>query len=108
LLQAGANLVAALKYEVHQDRAGEWRWRLIASNSKKIADSGEGYKKKSDCLNAINLVKLSLGAPVVELAQLRPYRWASEVQSGARRDDTQREARAGRARAVQLGTRRER
>jgi uncharacterized protein YegP (UPF0339 family) len=57
-----------MKFEVYKDRAGEWRWRLIASNGRKIADSGEGYEKKYDCISALNLVKSCATAPVVELA----------------------------------------
>jgi uncharacterized protein YegP (UPF0339 family) len=56
-----------MKFEVYKDRAGEWRWRLIASNGRKIADSGEGYEKKYDCISALNLVKSCATAPVVEL-----------------------------------------
>ena len=29
--------------EIFQDKAGEWRWRLIAGNGEIIATSGEGY-----------------------------------------------------------------
>jgi len=49
--------MAEPQFEVYQDKKGEWRWRLKASNSKIIADSGEGYKEKSDCLHGIDLVK---------------------------------------------------
>ena len=45
------------EFEVYQDKAGEWRWRFRASNNKIIADSGEGYVNKQDCLNGINLIK---------------------------------------------------
>jgi len=45
------------QFEVYTDKAGEWRWRFRASNSKIIADSSEGYKEKSDCLHGIDLVK---------------------------------------------------
>jgi uncharacterized protein YegP (UPF0339 family) len=55
-------------YWVYSDRAGEWRWYLVAANGRKIADSGEGYKNKSDCLSAINLVKGSNNAPVYDKA----------------------------------------
>jgi len=51
-------------YEVYRDSAGQWRWRLYAANYKIIADSGEGYYNKEDCLNAIQLVKNSAAAPV--------------------------------------------
>jgi uncharacterized protein YegP (UPF0339 family) len=53
-------------YYVYKDRANQWRWTLYASNHKKIADSGEGYVNKADCLHAIALVKGSASAPVRE------------------------------------------
>lgn len=37
--------------------AGEWRWTLYSDNHKKIADSGESYINKQDCIKGINLVK---------------------------------------------------
>ena len=51
-------------YLVFKDSAGEWRWHLRASNDRIIADSGEGYRNKQDCLHGIELVKASQGAPV--------------------------------------------
>jgi uncharacterized protein len=53
-------------YVMYKDSAGLWRWRLFAANRKIIADSGEGYYNKSDCLDGINLVKGSASAPVQE------------------------------------------
>lgn len=53
-------------YYVFQDSSGEWRWHLRAANNRIIADSGEGYRNKPDCLHAITLVKDSKGAPVKE------------------------------------------
>jgi uncharacterized protein YegP (UPF0339 family) len=35
---------------------GQYRWRLRAANSRIIADSGESYWNKQDCLSAISLV----------------------------------------------------
>lgn len=51
-------------YYLYKDIIGYWRWTLYAANSKKIADSGEGYFNKSDAEHGINLVKSSLAAPV--------------------------------------------
>jgi uncharacterized protein YegP (UPF0339 family) len=48
----------------YKDKAGEWRWYLRAVNGKRLADSGEGYKNKKDCLDAIDLVKGSKDAKV--------------------------------------------
>jgi uncharacterized protein YegP (UPF0339 family) len=46
------------------DSALQWRWFLVASNGKKVADSGEGYKHESDCDHGIELVKSAWLAPV--------------------------------------------
>jgi uncharacterized protein YegP (UPF0339 family) len=53
-------------YWVYQDAAGEWRWRLESANKRVIADSGEGYRHRQDCLHAVELVKDSKDAPVKE------------------------------------------
>ena len=58
-----------MTYHIYKDRASEWRWRLKASNGKIIADSGEGYRNRQDCLAGIQLVKESAQAPILE-AQL--------------------------------------
>ena len=56
------------KFEVYRDKAGEFRWRLRADNNEPIADSGEGYKAKSDCEHGVELVKkLAPGAEVADL-----------------------------------------
>jgi uncharacterized protein YegP (UPF0339 family) len=55
-----------LTYWLYQDPMGQWRWTLESSNGKKIANSGEGYHNKADCLHAIQLVKSSQNAPVRE------------------------------------------
>ncbi len=43
------------KYEVYQDKAGEFRFRLKAKNGQNIGKS-EGYKAKASCLNGIESV----------------------------------------------------
>ena len=53
-------------YSIFQDASKEWRWQLSAANHRIIADSGEGYHNKQDCLHAISLVKDSKDAPVKE------------------------------------------
>jgi len=44
------------KFEVYQDKAGEFRFRLKAKNGEVIATS-EGYKAKASCLNGVESVK---------------------------------------------------
>ena len=56
-----------MNFHVYKDNAGEWRWHLKSANGQIIADSGEGYVNKQDCLNGINLVKESISSPVDEI-----------------------------------------
>ena len=44
------------RFEVYKDKAWDWRWRLRSSNGRIIADSGQGYSRKEDCLHGIKLV----------------------------------------------------
>lgn len=44
------------KFELYQDKAGEFRFRLKARNGEVIAVS-EGYKAKASCLNGIESVR---------------------------------------------------
>lgn len=44
------------KFEIYFDKAGLYRYRLIASNGESIAMSEEGYKTKSGCMNGIKSV----------------------------------------------------
>ena len=54
------------KFEVYTDKAGEFRFRLKASNGQIIAVS-EGYKAMASCMNGIESVKKNaVDAPVVE------------------------------------------
>ncbi|MDG5819413.1 amphi-Trp domain-containing protein [Natronococcus sp. A-GB7] len=40
------------RFEVYEDRAEEWRWRLVHWNGNVIADSGEGYASRSNAERA--------------------------------------------------------
>lgn len=40
------------KLHIYQDARGEFRWRMVASNGKTVADSGEGYKRRSGAVKA--------------------------------------------------------
>lgn len=46
----------AAKFEVYQDKAGKFRFRLKAPNGQVIA-TGEAYESKDGCLNGIESVK---------------------------------------------------
>ena len=54
------------KFEVYEDKGGEFRFRLKATNGQVIAVS-EGYKAKASCLNGIESVqKNAPDADIVE------------------------------------------
>ena len=55
------------KYEIYQDKAGEYRFRLKARNGEIIA-VGESYKKKTSCLNGIDSIKRN--APDAEIVKI--------------------------------------
>jgi uncharacterized protein len=44
------------KFEVYKDKAGEFRFRLNASNGQTILAS-EGYKTRASCMNGVESVK---------------------------------------------------
>lgn len=44
------------KFEVYLDKAGEFRYRLIATNGESIAMSEEGYKTKAGCIKGMQSV----------------------------------------------------
>ena len=54
------------KFELYKDRAGEFRFRLKASNGQEIAAS-EGYTTKAACLNGVESVRKN--APGAAVAQ---------------------------------------
>ena len=50
-----------MRFEIYKSRttllSQVWRWRLVSSNERTIADSAEGNASKSDCQHGIDLVK---------------------------------------------------
>ena len=54
------------KFEMYEDKAGEFRFRLKARNGEIIATS-EGYKTKANCENGIDSVKKN--APEAEVEE---------------------------------------
>ena len=47
-----------LKFEVYQDSAKEYRWRLVSGEDKDrhvLATGGQGYKAKADCLHGVKV-----------------------------------------------------
>jgi len=63
LIKDGAD---KLTFEVFEDSAKEYRWRLKAGNGEILATAGEGYKNKTDAEKGKDLLKGAKDAEVVE------------------------------------------
>lgn len=53
------------KFEIYNDKAGLFRYRLIATNGESIAMSEDGYKSKASCKNGI--ISVAKNAPDAEI-----------------------------------------
>jgi len=64
------------KFEIYEDKAGEFRFRLKAGNGEIIL-TGEGYKAKDGVLNGIESIRKNAGDParyeVKEAKNGNPY-----------------------------------
>lgn len=60
----GYETVKHPKFEMYKDKAGEYRFRLKATNGEIIA-TGEGYKAKASCVKGIESIKKN--APEAEI-----------------------------------------
>ena len=56
----------AATFELYEDKAGEFRWRLRHENGQIIADSGEGYTTKANAKNGIQSVKENAPIALIE------------------------------------------
>lgn len=54
------------KFEIYQDAAGEYRWRLVAPNGKITADSGEAYVSLSNARRAAENVRTRIGSASID------------------------------------------
>ncbi len=79
-------------FDIYEDTAGEYRWRLTATNNDIIADSGEGYATRSNAVAAVDRIRQT--APeadridfghahyVVYADQANQYRWRLVAGNG--------------------------
>ncbi|CUX34517.1 MULTISPECIES: YegP family protein [Agrobacterium] len=58
------------KFEIYQDKAGEYRFRFKASNGETMFSS-EGYQQKASAIHAIESIKRNApGADTVDLTAM--------------------------------------
>ncbi|QLG50895.1 amphi-Trp domain-containing protein [Natrinema halophilum] len=53
------------RFEVYEDNADEWRWRLVHWNGNILADSGEGYVSRSNAERAVRGVMRSASTATI-------------------------------------------
>jgi uncharacterized protein YegP (UPF0339 family) len=53
------------EFNIYKGDDGDWWWRLVAANNEKIADSGEGYTRRTSCVDAVKRVKRDAGSALV-------------------------------------------
>ena len=41
------------RIEVYKDLLNKWRWRYISKNGRIMADSGQGYTRRYECLKSL-------------------------------------------------------
>lgn len=70
------------RFEVYQDRKGEWRWRRKATNGAIVGASCEGYKGRADC--EANMTRGVVATDTWEFYQDKKgeWRWRRFAQNG--------------------------
>ncbi len=59
-----------LEFEVYADQGDEFRWRLLASNDRILADSGEGYRDRTEAEAAVRRIhEYAPDADILEIGQ---------------------------------------
>jgi hypothetical protein len=66
-LSGELKMSAMPKFEIYQDNAGKYRFRLKAANGEVIA-VGEAYESKDGCKNGIESIKRN--APIAEIVDV--------------------------------------
>lgn len=57
------------KFEIYEDKALMFRWRLKAANGQVVAAANKAYKDKVSCEKAVDVIKK--GAPKAEVVELK-------------------------------------
>jgi uncharacterized protein YegP (UPF0339 family) len=76
-----------LTFEVYQDTAKEYRWRLISGAGKErqvLATGGQGYKEKADCLHGVKSIQEGRDKLTFETYedQSKENRWRAKAPNG--------------------------
>lgn len=50
--------MSTTSFEIYKDKAGHFRWKLIAKNGESVAEGGEGYAERRGAMNAVKKLKV--------------------------------------------------
>jgi uncharacterized protein YegP (UPF0339 family) len=77
---------AGLKFEIYEDKAKEFRWRLSAANGEILATAGQGYKAKADCIDGVQRIKKDVGTDKLKFEvyedKAMEHRWRLKAANG--------------------------
>jgi uncharacterized protein YegP (UPF0339 family) len=75
-----------LKFEIYQDQAKEYRWRLKAGNGEILATAGQGYKAKADCQKGVDRIKDEADTDKLKFEtyedKAKEFRWRCKASNG--------------------------
>jgi len=75
-----------LKFEIYQDQAKEFRWRLKAGNGEILATAGQGYKAKADCQKGVERIKDEADTDKLKFEtyedKAKEFRWRCKASNG--------------------------
>jgi large subunit ribosomal protein L21 len=64
IAEDGTETVSSKGFEVYEDKAGQWRWRLRAANGELLAVSEQGFKTKSGVARSLGSVRKNVAEAV--------------------------------------------
>lgn len=70
------------KFEVYQDKRGEWRWRRTAVNGRVVGAACEGYVNKSDCEANMNRGVVESDSWEFYEDKAGEWRWRRKARNG--------------------------
>jgi uncharacterized protein len=70
------------RFELYQDKKGEWRWRRFATNGQIVGASSEGYRSKADAEANMNRGKVATDKWELYQDKKGEWRWRRFAQNG--------------------------
>jgi uncharacterized protein YegP (UPF0339 family) len=82
---AVAQAKEGLKFEIYQDAAKDYRWRLKDGDGKVLATAGQGYKAKESAKNGVKLIQTEADSKLkfeVYEDKGKEFRWRAKSPNG--------------------------